>query len=690
MVILLGMIFSMALRWRGVHQTTVMSLMVAVMVGAFSYGALTGLFNPAEYLLGMVSGRNAGPSAFLAWFLLLYSFGMVSDDVVSFSVVPSIALIGVLAADNLNPEIVVYFLGMVTSAVFLLVYENMLSRGLLDADGALPPARLVAGPGRNVLSGVEPAVRASLMLTAVVAMVALVAGLILSVPLSRFGEAVNTRGPQFNLPAASEFAAAVSDRYVNQLLLDGAPPNLSDRVVMKVHSTEPHYWRGRVFFNYTGYGWSPEGVTRPLAPEGGEPYVFNRERVFPEHLFRVDRALGPEESSARRGLYQVVEMMDPPVAGMLVTAAEPEAFRIRRSSLVEYPGRSVAVHRSRPGMVYKAWSRVSTATPEQLRKAGVDYPVSLYGLNTQLEANPSDAPPARHALAVKITAPYDNPYDKVKALESYLRENYTYSLTPPRTPRSADAVAFFLTESKQGYCEIFASSMAVLAREVGIPARLATGFAPGEWHPGQGDSLGYALVREQDLHAWTEVFFPGYGWIGFDPTASREAQVSWFAAMRNSLREFIAGLTQYRSGSSLVILALIAVFAYLVKSYGLDPLRRSLWWRGLFASCRGRLPVDERWNVLYARAHYAVGRYGPAKSQSETPLEFADRVRRFAPAGVADLFTTITDLYVSRAFGRGGPTEDDADRLRAMIAELRAVIRSSRGVPAARTVAETA
>jgi hypothetical protein len=108
-------------------------------------------------------------------------------------------------------------------------------------------------------------------------------------------------------------------------------------------------------------------------------------------------------------------------------------------------------------------------------------------------------------------------YDKAAALESYLRTNYTYTTHVAAVPPDQDWVDYFLFDSKQGYCDYFATAMVVMLRAEGIPARVASGFAPGELNP----DTGISIVRENHAHSWVEVFFPRFGWINFEPSAIR-------------------------------------------------------------------------------------------------------------------------------------------------------------------------
>jgi hypothetical protein len=140
-------------------------------------------------------------------------------------------------------------------------------------------------------------------------------------------------------------------------------------------------------------------------------------------------------------------------------------------------------------------------------------------------------------LAEEITAKAPTNYDKVLAIEGWLAANTKYSLNAPLTPAGADVVDHFVFGTRLGWCEQVASTLVVMLRSVGVPARVATGFVTGT-----SDSLnGTYVVREKDAHAWAEVYFAGVGWQGFDPTASvplagdATATSSWLGSARSLL-----------------------------------------------------------------------------------------------------------------------------------------------------------
>ncbi len=110
-----------------------------------------------------------------------------------------------------------------------------------------------------------------------------------------------------------------------------------------------------------------------------------------------------------------------------------------------------------------------------------------------------------------------NPYDQAKAIEAYLRENYIYNTQIPQPGAGVDRAEWFLFEGKEGYCEYYSTAMVVMLRSLGVPSRMATGYAPGDY-----DSATKTFnVKESAAHAWPEVYFPGYGWIEFEPTPSQ-------------------------------------------------------------------------------------------------------------------------------------------------------------------------
>ena len=161
---------------------------------------------------------------------------------------------------------------------------------------------------------------------------------------------------------------------------------------------------------------------------------------------------------------------------------------------------------------YAMVSYVSVASGEELREANTNYSTFITDHYLQL---PGSLPQRVRDKAVELTAGSDNPYDKAEAISEYLRsETFTYSQEIDAPPRDGDGVDFFLFETQTGYSDYYASSMVVMLRAVGVPARLAAGYAPGQLDTENN----VRVIRDYDSHGWAQVFFPEYGWIDFEPT----------------------------------------------------------------------------------------------------------------------------------------------------------------------------
>ncbi len=167
---------------------------------------------------------------------------------------------------------------------------------------------------------------------------------------------------------------------------------------------------------------------------------------------------------------------------------------------------------------YTVWSDMHPPGPEVLRFATGPLPASV----ARDAVTPIGTTQRTIQLARTITAGLTNDYDKAAAIQLWLDNNLTYTLELEEPHEGQDPVDFFLFERKKGHCEYFASAFAVLARAVGVPVRNVNGFLGGEWNEYQG----YVAVRAGDAHSWDEVYFPGQGWITFDPTPSGGEELS--------------------------------------------------------------------------------------------------------------------------------------------------------------------
>jgi hypothetical protein len=170
-------------------------------------------------------------------------------------------------------------------------------------------------------------------------------------------------------------------------------------------------------------------------------------------------------------------------------------------------------------------SIVKNPTTQQLREAGTQYPDWVTKKYLQL---PPGFSPRIVALAKQITASAKTPYDESMAITDYLRQTLKYSATIQRPPSNKDPLEWMLFDYKQAYCVYYATEEVLMLRTLGIPARMAVGFAQGsvatvDVGPGQQPRViqGTYVVLRNNAHAWPEVYFPEIGWVEFEPTASQ-------------------------------------------------------------------------------------------------------------------------------------------------------------------------
>ena len=165
------------------------------------------------------------------------------------------------------------------------------------------------------------------------------------------------------------------------------------------------------------------------------------------------------------------------------------------------------------GDSYKVVSEYTVVTEQALEAASPDYPEDIVKIYTQLPVNFS---PRVQQTARELTADAATVYTKTKAIETYLRK-FTYDDAIDAPPPNVDPVEYFLYTIKRGYCDYYATAMVTMLRSLGIPSRTASGYAEGVYDK----ESGLYSVSEQDAHTWVEVYFPNYGWIEFEPTASK-------------------------------------------------------------------------------------------------------------------------------------------------------------------------
>jgi transglutaminase-like putative cysteine protease len=191
---------------------------------------------------------------------------------------------------------------------------------------------------------------------------------------------------------------------------------------------------------------------------------------------------------------------------------------------------SVEALRNVIGTSFTTTATDSTASADQLRRAGSSYPAFITRDFLDLTEDSTGGAAAIRALALQWTRTAANPYDKATAIEATLRnpQLFHYTLSPPTPPPITQVwpVTYFLTTTHAGYCQYYAAAMGAMLRSLGIPSRLVNGYGPGTapnaaTRRTSGESTW--TVSSNDAHTWVEAYFPQYGWIPFEPTPPSQA-----------------------------------------------------------------------------------------------------------------------------------------------------------------------
>lgn len=302
----------------------------------------------------------------------------------------------------------------------------------------------------------------------------------------------------------------VSDYYGPTLSL-GRGNRLSDSVIFTVLVPEDvprgirYYWRARVYDEYAN-GWNSTDIRTQLSEPG-----------------EIGLNLADSEDNAL-GQYAFSFSLGTPISTLLTPYQTTWLSRPARIELTMNPDGSadVASLRAAPplraGESYNVRAVFNDVTVKALREAGSDYPEWVRERYLQL---PDAISQRTRDLARALAENRETHYDVVVSITGYLRANIEYSETVPPLPPNQDLVDWFLFDVQRGFCNYYATAEVMMLRSLGIPARLAVGYAQGE--PLEVEN-GY-LVRQREAHAWPEVYFPGIGWVEFEPTASQPVLV---------------------------------------------------------------------------------------------------------------------------------------------------------------------
>jgi protein-glutamine gamma-glutamyltransferase len=357
---------------------------------------------------------------------------------------------------------------------------------------------------------------------------------------------------------------------------------------------------------------------------------------------------------------------------------------------------------------YAGFSLLLPMDAAKFRAASTEYSSAITSTYLQL---PAALDPRITELAKQTTKYARTPFDKALAIETFLRNSYTYTLNLTGKPGD-DPLAHFLFETRAGHCEYFASAMTIMLRTLGIPAREVNGFLPGEYNDLGGDYI----VRASDAHSWVEVYFPGADWQVFDPTpaapeneadflsrlgkyadwmeitwsewvigydfahqvimaqnvqrGSRDLSESFRAWYGQQLSRGRKWMKSWRNGLGLLIAVMVLAFLILLRFEALSAMLQRWWLSWQLRSAKATRANPQLASRLYAELLRLLARRGMIRDVSQTPLEFA--VAMDSPS-LAPGVREFTELYTHARFG-GAPC--DATRLYQLLDQIRAALRA--------------
>ena len=446
----------------------------------------------------------------------------------------------------------------------------------------------------------------------------------------------------------------------------GGNPNLSDDIVFTLTSTDnSQYLQSLSFDTYNGRTWSNSASSSFSLVQGNYAYDSATDlRAVQQHITVVNPP--GEQQPYLFGASQIAASDQ--TAQVVQRKADDSTIAWLRSN-----GRLAA------GNQYSVTSYVSNADVSTLETVPLpkDAPLFTYDPN-----RPDQTPPVTYyapatlqtylqlpphldinikILAKSITNGAKTMYDMVVDLENYLRTRYTYN-TNISLPPGQEGVSWFLFRSgNQGFCNYFATAMAVMARELGIPARVVAGYASGKLNP----KTHQLVVRGSGAHAWTQVYFAGYGWVNFEPSTSfspfarpqhstgssstvqpNGSGTSTTGGRKNPVKDVgpqgdsstsgtaptqtdVAG--QIRQDVGIVLLGLLLLIVVGMLYFG-------VWWRRLYRGYGLSMQVFGRIAVL---ANWA----GLSPRRSQTPYEYAHVLSEAVPEQAVTI-ERLGDIYV--------------------------------------------
>ncbi|HEX8938907.1 MAG TPA: transglutaminaseTgpA domain-containing protein [Candidatus Limnocylindrales bacterium] len=337
-----------------------------------------------------------------------------------------------------------------------------------------------------------------------------------SAPLAGAFSAVNDRlievGRQFQgiLPQGGP-SRIVGSSFGPSLTISGTWTTDDSPVLqIQVPDDTPYHWRAIAYDRFTGTGWTQSGSVDQSIAAGAKVLGATTE--------------GSLAAAGRRETIFLVRPLDSSLHNIISPDSPVSVDRATTLTAVDQAGRTFFASLSADGTTsYRVTASVIELDPtgahgltaNQLRAARQDYPAELRTAYTEIRPGTVGADSRALLSTILARVPQKDPYDVARAIETYLRDpaNFHYDTNVSDVDCAGRSVVDCFVFSRRGYCEHYASLMTMLLRVEGIPARMVEGYLPS-----RPDTTGWETIRRNQAHAWVEAYFPGYGWIEFDPT----------------------------------------------------------------------------------------------------------------------------------------------------------------------------
>lgn len=358
---------------------------------------------------------------------------------------------------------------------------------------------------------------------------------------------------------------------------------LGDQVVMRVRAPASDFWRGQTFAEFDGRHWLAEDETGTFqeGPNVDVPSAHGDLRVGDD--IEVDEFVQTFFAEAD-------------LPNVLFHAYRPVQVVVDADVWTREDGAMRASTTLPAGSIYTVVSARARVTEDVLRRQGLIgerlTSIGREALARYLEV-PESTSERTIELADRLAAGQPSTYDTIRAYEAWLARNVVYDLDAPVPGQGEDAVDHFLFESRRGFCEQIASTLAIMLRTQGVPARIATGYVSS----GRDRIAGVYEVRASDAHAWVEVWVPEVGWQAFDPTAS--VPLSGDSAVDSVGADVFAGLRGWIEAHPVQVVSVAALVAAVLTGLRVVRLVRYRRRRG-------------RWGLLQDRFDAAARRRGAA------------------------------------------------------------------------------